>query len=120
MDNRKITLGIAGAMVLSLFLPFVKVMGFGASLFDIATKMPGDNFELVALIALVIGFAVTTFMGKPAIARICSGLILLACIYSTYKVVDAGAAGVFEVLAMGAYILVLSSIAGVIFSKSDS
>ena len=129
MNNKKISLAIAGAMLISLFLPFAKLGPMGVSLFDALTTDGGmQSTELIGVTVLVVAFAVLTFMEKHLFARICSGIILLACLYGAYKMADAGSAmgelgadvNMFSILGIGAYLLLLSSIAGVIFSKPSS
>ena len=131
MDNKKISLAVAGAMLISLFLPFAKLGPMGLSLFDALTTdvMQSYKAELIGITVLVVAFAVLTFMQKHLFARICSGVILLACLYGAYKMADYGSAmggqlgadvNMFSILGIGAYLLLLSSVAGVIFSKPSS
>jgi len=124
--NKKISLTIAGAMALSTLLPFVKFGPISISLLDAVIEI--GNPELIGLIVLIIAFGVLTFMDKHLFARICSGLILVACLYGGFKMADAQSGlgmldidvNVFSVLGIGAYLLLFGSIAGVIFSKSNS
>jgi len=128
MDNKKISLAVAGAMLISLFLPFAKFGPVGISLFDALTTDGAQSAELIGITVLVVAFAVLTFMQKHLFARICSGVILLACLYGAYKMADAQSAmgqlgadvNMFSILGIGAYLLLLSSVAGVIFSKPSS
>lgn len=128
MNNKKISLAIAGAMLISLFLPFAKLGPLGVSLFDVLTTDGMQSTELIGVTVLVVAFAVLTFMEKHLFARICSGIILLACLYGAYKMADAGSqmgqlgadVNMFSILGIGAYLLLLSSIAGAIFSKPSS
>lgn len=122
--NNKISLVVAGAMLISLFLPFAGKGLFAVSLFDALTSGAGTG-ELIAVNILVIAFAVLTFMKKHLIARICSGIILAACLYGAFKMAElqsglgslGGDVNLFSILGIGAYLLLLSSVAGVIFSK---
>ena len=124
--NKKISIGIAGAMIISVFLPFAKIAMFSMSLFD-ALRL-GNSPELIALVVLIIAFGVLTFLDKHLFARICSGLILIACLYGAFKLSEAQSGlsqlnleiNMFSLLGIGAYILLLASIAGVIFSKPES
>ena len=124
--NKKISLTIAGAMVLSVLLPFVKMGVFSISLLD--ALQAGNSPELIGLIVLIIAFGVLTFMDKHLFARICSGLILVACLYGAFKMADAQSGlnqfnmdvNIFSILGIGAYLLLLGSIAGLIFSKPKS
>lgn len=131
MDNKKISLAIAGAMLISLFLPIVKIGPLGVSIFDTITAKGGAvSTESIGISVLVVAFAVLTFLEKHLFARICSGGILLACLYGLMKMADAqsgleksgfgGDVSFFSFLGIGAYLLLLSSVAGVIFSKPSS
>jgi len=123
--NKKIRLGIAVAMIISIFLPAAKMGIISVSLLDGITV--GGSAELLLLVLLIIAFGVLTFMDKYLFARICSGLVLLACLYAAFKMGDSQSKlaslgadfNVFSVLGIGAYLLFLSSIAGVIFSKPE-
>tara|TARA_B110000091_G_C13586280_1_gene378660 strand:- start:218 stop:604 length:387 start_codon:yes stop_codon:yes gene_type:complete len=124
--NKKISLTIAGAMTLSILLPFAKIGPISISLLDAVNA--GGSPELIGLIVLIIAFGVLTFMDKHLFARICSGLILVACLYGAFKMADAQSGlnqfnmdvNIFSILGIGAYLLLLGSIAGLIFSKPKS
>ena len=124
--NKKISLTIAGIMVLSIFLPFVKLGMLSMSLLD--AVQVNSSPELIGIIVLIIAFGVLTFMDKYLFAKICSGIILISCLYGAFKIADAQSGlsqinidvNIFSVLGIGAYLLLLGSIAGVIFSKSNS
>ena len=125
-NNKKIRLGIAGAMLLCIFLPFAKMGILSASLLDLVQA--DANLETVALLVLIIAFGVLTYMDKHLFAKICSGLVLLALLYGAFQMADAQSAAsqfgadvnVFSILGLGAYLLLLSSVAGIIFSKPES
>ena len=84
--------------------------------------------ELIGIIVLIIAFGVLTFMDKYLFAKICSGIILMSCLYGAFKIADAQSGlsqinidvNIFSVLGIGAYLLLLGSIVGVIFSKSNN
>lgn len=124
--NKKISLSIVGIMVLSTFLPFVKLGMLSMSLLD--AVQVNSSPELIGIIVLIIAFGVLTFMDKYLFAKICSGIILMSCLYGAFKIADAQSGlsqinidvNIFSVLGIGAYLLLLSSIAGVIFSKSNN
>lgn len=124
--NKKISLTIAGIMVLSIFLPFVKLGMLSISLLD--AVQVNSSPELIGIIVLIIAFGVLTFMDKYLFAKICSGIILISCLYGAFKIADAQSGlsqinidvNIFSVLGIGAYLLLLGSIAGVIFSKSNN
>ena len=113
-------------MILSTFLPFVKLGVFSMSLLD--AVQVNSSPELIGIIVLIIAFGVLTFMDKYLFAKICSGIILMSCLYGAFKIADAQSGlsqinidvNIFSVLGIGAYLLLLGSIAGVIFSKSKS
>lgn len=123
-NNKNFSLAAGAAMVLSLFLPFVKIGPIGVSLFDTVTR-GAYTTESIAVMILSVGFLILTLMDKQLVARICAGLVLLFCMYSAYKMADVQAGmgrfsrdfNVFSILSIGAYLLLLGSIAGVIFSK---
>ena len=124
--NKKISLSIAGIMVLSIFLPFVKLGMLSMSLLD--AVQVNSSPELIGILVLIIAFGVLTFMDKYLFAKICSGIILMSCLYGAFKIADAQSGlsqinidvNIFSVLGIGAYLLLLGSIAGVIFSKSNN
>lgn len=124
--NKKISLTIAGIMVLSIFLPFVKLGMLSMSLLD--AVQVNSSPELIGILVLIIAFGVLTFMDKYLFAKICSGIILMSCLYGAFKIADAQSGlsqinidvNIFSVLGIGAYLLLLGSIAGVIFSKSNN
>jgi hypothetical protein len=116
--NRKITLATALAMLISIFLPFMKIMGQGASLLK-AAQAPMGTERPIALIVLIIAFAILTFMNKHLIARICSIVILGISLYVVIYFSSKGG-NIFSILGIGAYLLIISSILGAIFSKSSN
>jgi len=119
-NNKKIRLGIAVAMIISLFMPFVKLGPLSMSLIDVISQKA--TLELVLITLLVILFGVLTFMDKYLVARICSGIVLLACLYAAFSIADKQSGSninFFSFLGIGSYLLLLSSIAGVIFSKPE-
>ena len=124
--SKKISLTVAAIMVLSIFLPFVKLGVLSMSLLD--AVQVNSSPELIGIIVLIIAFGVLTFMDKYLFAKICSGIILMSCLYGAFKIADAQSGlsqinidvNIFSVLGIGAYLLLLSSIAGVIFSKSNN
>lgn len=112
-------------MIIWLFLPFVKLGPLSVSFLDILSQ--NATPELLLLTLLIIAFGVLTFIDKYLLARICSGLVLTACLYAAFSMGDkqsqmvslGGDFNVFSLLGIGAYLLLLSSIAGVIFSKPE-
>lgn len=123
--NKKISLGIAAAMVLSIFLPFVKLGILSMSLLD-AVQI-GESPELILLLILIITFGVLTYMDKHLFARICSVIILFSLLYGAYNMADAQSGlsqldvdiNIFKLLGLGAYLLLISSVLGVVFSKPE-
>jgi len=124
--SKKISLTVAAIMVLSIFLPFVKLGVLSMSLLD--AVQVNSSPELIGIIVLIIAFGVLTFMDKYLFAKICSGIILMSCLYGAFKIADAQSGlsqinidvNIFSVLGIGAYLLLLGSIVGVIFSKSNN
>ena len=116
MTNKNISIGAGALMTISLFLPWANMGIVSASLFDGITAFP--TAEGVILMLAAVGSLVTAFLDKPGIARLCSGVVLAACLYSIYSLSQLpGASGIFEVLGIGAYALFAGSIVGVLFSK---
>ena len=118
--NKKITLGAAGAMVLSVFLPYVDMAPYGsASLFDLIMLDPATRATLVLLFA--IGALVTAFLDKAKISRICSGVVLAMMLYALYGMTQAsgGDVSIFDYIGFGFYVTIIASIVGVIYSKED-
>ena len=127
--NKNITLSAAVAMIISIFLPFVKIGMISTSLFDILKI--GESPELIVLTILIVAFGILVVLNEHLFARISSVLILSACLYVAFKLADAQSSlnkfdgpvsniNIFSVLGIGAYILSFGSILGVIFSKPDS
>ena len=85
--NKKISLTVAAIMVLSIFLPFVKLGVLSMSLLD--AVQVNSSPELIGIIVLIIAFGVLTFMDKYLFAKICSGIILISCLYGAFKIADA-------------------------------
>jgi hypothetical protein len=78
----------------------------------------------VALFA--IGALVSAFLDKPSIARICSGVVLAAVLYTLYNTYDlqsslASALNVdvdlLSMVGIGGWSMLVASIVGVLFSK---
>ena len=127
--NKNITLSAAVAMIISIFLPFVKIGMISTSLFDILKI--GESPELIVLTILIVAFGILVVLNEHLFARISSVLILSACLYVAFKLADAQSSlnkfdgpvsniNIFSVLGIGAYILSFGSILGVVFSKPDS
>jgi len=123
--NKIVSLGIAAAMVLSIFLPFFKIGKLNLFLLDILKA--GESPESILLLILIIAFGVLTFMDKHLFARICSVIILLVLLYGAYNMADDQSIlsqfdvdiNIFKFLGLGAYLLLISSVLGVVFSKPD-
>lgn len=118
--NKKITLGATAAMVLSVFLPYVTLMGQTPSLFDVIMHEPATKATFVPLFA--IGALVTAFLDKAKISRICSGVVLAMMLYALYEMAQLPSVGdisIFDFIGFGFYLTLIASILGVVFSKND-
>ena len=116
MTNKNISIGAGALMTISLFLPFSGALGLSFSIFDGVSAAPSAQGVILMLAA--VGALVTAFLDKPGIARLCSGVVLAACLYAIYKISEAGAgAAITDMLQVGAYTLFAGSIVGVLFSK---
>jgi hypothetical protein len=123
--NKKITLGASAVMVLSVFLPYAKMGVFSISLFDAITEDPVSEPTLILLFA--IGAFVSAFLDKEKIARICSGLVLAMMLYAISKLSGAQSdfsqlnvnVNLFKIIGVGAYLTLISSVLGVVFSKKQ-
>ena len=123
--NKKISLGAAGAMVLSVFLPYANFGPVSASLFDAIQVDPVSEATLILLLS--IGALVTAFLDKAKISRICSGVVLASLLYGLYQMNEAATVAsklgvdvsIFDVIGFGLYVTLIASIVGVIFSKDD-
>jgi len=125
-QNKKIQYGVAAAMLLSMFLPFLDIMGlFSFSIFDVITnsEISSQAPDLWLFVGLIVAFAALTFMNKPSIARIVSGILLAIILWKLYDITsdtpDDAPVSIFDFLGIGAYLLFASTIAGVIYSKED-
>lgn len=118
--NKKISLGAAGAMVLSVFLPYANFGPVSASLFDAIQVDPVSEPTLILLLS--IGALVTAFLDKAKISRICSGVVLVSMLYVVYKMTQlpgGGDVSIFDFIGFGFYVTIIASIVGVIYSKED-
>tara|TARA_B100000900_G_scaffold373522_1_gene354125 strand:- start:739 stop:1647 length:909 start_codon:yes stop_codon:yes gene_type:complete len=126
---KNITLSSAVAMILSIFLPFVKIGMISTSLFDILKI--GESPELIGLTILIVAFGILSVLNEHLFARISSVLILSTCLYVAFKLANVQSSlnkfdgqvsyiNIFSVLGIGAYVLFFGSILGVIFSKPNS
>lgn len=115
--NKKFSV-IAGALLLiSMFLPYVKMGMIQASIFD-AVSNKFDSLATVIFI-LSIGALVSSFLDKTKIARICFSAVILIFIFNMYEASNPSIS-LFDFLGIGAYLLFISSIVGVIFSKGEA
>jgi hypothetical protein len=124
-QNKKIQYGVAAAMLLSMFLPFfdltIPLLGsYSPSIFDGLTDSTLSFSDSYIYTLLIAGFAISTYLEKSIIARICSGLLLLCCLYTFYNVGETFSGteiGITDFFGIGAYLLMASSVAGIIYSK---
>ena len=110
--NKKIGLGCAIALVISGFLPYITIGPITASLMDVAGTSDGSLylFPLLGIVA-----AILTFKDKVKVARILFLVSLLLWLLITFS----GVLGleIFKVAGIGLYLLISSSVVGIIFSK---
>lgn len=112
--NKTISLVAGVVMIISLFLPFVDLGAFGGlSLFD-GLKAGGDT-QTYIFTALIAFFAVLTAINQPLGARIIAIIILLWMLFILF------AAGfMVSILGVGAWLILLGSLLGTLFSKADA
>ena len=124
MTNKNISIGAGAVMTISIFLPLFSLGAVSASLFDGISADIATEATLVALFA--IGALVSAFLDKPSIARICSGVVLAAVLYTLYNTYDlqsslASALNVdvnlLSMVGIGGWSMLVASIVGVLFSK---
>lgn len=124
--TKQISLVIAVVMFVSMFLPFLKLFAIERSLFELI-EQGGKGVLLYSLLILILLFSVLSITKQYLYARICSGLILLACLFFPIDFYSGGD-DVFtftfnwwsEFLTSGAYILIISSILGVILINPNN
>lgn len=114
--NKTISLVAGVVMIIGLFLPFVD-LGLGAlgkaSLFD-GLKAGGDT-QTYIFTALTAFFAVLTAINQPLGARIIAIIILLWMLFILF------AAGfTVSIFGVGAWLILLGSLLGTLFSKADA
>jgi|ETNmetMinimDraft_12_1059888.scaffolds.fasta_scaffold291412_1 hypothetical protein len=111
--NKKIGLGCAIALVISFFLPYISVGAMSASLMDAA--------ELTAKVWIwpLCGAAAAflTFKDNVGMARIAFIVSLGFWIYYNFLSEFAPGMDILEVAGIGCYLLIASSIGGIVFSK---
>lgn len=126
MKNNQISLALAGVMFISIFLPFMKVFALERSLFELTTQGNPGGFT-ISLLILILLFSVLSFIKEYLYARICSGLIFLACLFFPVEFLF-GSDNIFthtfnywsEFLSFGAYTIIISSVLGIIFINPNN
>jgi len=126
MKNNQISLALAGVMFISIFLPFMKVFALERSLFELTTQGDPGGFT-ISLLILILLFSVLSFIKEYLYARICSGLIFLACLFFPVEFLF-GSDNIFthtfnywsEFLSFGAYTIIISSVLGIIFINPNN
>ena len=126
MKNNQISLTLAGVMFISIFLPFMKVFALERSLFELTTQGNPGGFT-ISLLILILLFSVLSFIKEYLYARICSGLIFLACLFFPVEFLF-GSDNIFthtfnywsEFLSFGAYTIIISSVLGIIFINPNN
>jgi len=123
-DSKNLSLISAIAMLISCFLPFVKMGIIQVSIFDIVSNDLATEATLLPLLSII--SVITAFLNKGLIARISSSGVLLIMLYAIYKIYDAqaGAAAygleinLFSLTGIGAYVMLISSVLSILFSKA--
>lgn len=123
-DSKNLSLISAIAMLISCFLPFVKMGIIQISIFDIVSNDLATEATLLPLLSII--SVITAFLNKGLIARISSSGVLLIMLYAIYKIYDAqaGAAAygleinLFSLIGIGAYVMLISSVLSILFSKA--
>lgn len=124
--TKQISLVIAVVMFVSMFLPFFKLFAFERSLFELITQGDPGGFT-ISLLILILLFSVLSIIKEYLYTRICSGLIFFACLFFPIDFLFGGD-DIFthtfnwwsEFLTFGAYILIISSILGVILINPNN
>jgi hypothetical protein len=111
--NKKIGLACGIGLIISFFLPYVDAMGISMSLMD-AAEMKADVwvFPLCGAAA-----AFLTFTDKVGMARIAFIVPLAFWVYGTFIDESAGGMDTFDFAGIGMYLLIASSVVGIVFSK---
>jgi len=111
--NKKIGLACAIGLVISFFLPYISMMGISVSLMDAA-----EASAMVWIWPLCgAAAAFLTFKGSIGMARIAFIAALGFWIYYNFLAEMAPGMDILKVAGIGCYLLIASSVAGVIFSK---
>ena len=111
--NKKIGLACGIVLIISFFLPFISVMGMSVSLMDAAEATASVwIFPLCGAAA-----AFLTFKGKVGMARIAFIVALGMMIYRVFLQDGAPGMDITEMAGIGFYLLIASSIGGIVFSK---
>ena len=114
--NKKFSLIAGSLLLLSMFLPYVKIGMIQVSLFDVISNK-FDSLATVMLI-LTLGALLSSFLDKAKIARICFSAVILIFIINMYNASNLSNS-LFEFIGIGAYLIFISSLAGAIFSKEE-
>ena len=111
-------------MLISCFLPYVKMGVFQISIFDVVSNDIATEATLLPLLSII--SIISAYLNRGIIARICSSGVLLIMLYAIFKLSDAqagaGAYGVeinlFSLIGIGAYVMLISSGLSILFSKA--
>ena len=123
-DFKTLSLISGIAMLISCFLPYVKMGVFQISIFDVVSNDIATEATLLPLLSII--SIISAYLNRGIIARICSSGVLLIMLYAIFKVYDAqagaGAYGVeinlFSLIGIGAYVMLISSVLSILFSKA--
>ena len=114
--NKKYSLIAGSLLLISIFLPFAKLGFIQASLFDVISNQFDSLATLILLFSL--GALLSSYLDKAKIARICFIAVILIFLIVLYDASNP-MISLFDILGVGAYLVFISSIAGVIFSKEE-
>lgn len=108
MDPSKLMILIGSVVaIIGCFLPFASVSMFGVS--ASVSYMEGDG--VIVLVLSIVAIALAFF--KTKLAFIASGLGLIVTLYDSFKIVTEMS---FDVLGLGAYIIIIASIVAIVGS----
>ena len=111
--NKKIGLACAIVLIISFFLPFISMGSMTVSLMDAAEATASVwIFPLCGAAA-----AFLTFKDNVGMARIAFIVSLGFWVYYNFMAEHSVGMDVFEAAGIGLYLLVASSVAGIVFSK---
>jgi hypothetical protein len=111
--NKKIAMASAVIALVACFMPFVSFMGLSVTVMGaIEHAAEALFFPVTAVVAMFF-----LYKNNFKLARISFLVTLLVIIYSSFLKDGAPADKIFDVAGIGFYLILFSSISGVLFSK---